>query len=49
MFGREKTQAGVLIELHEKYAFDPKNEEALRAFRNNIWCAFRCEKKISPC
>ena len=38
MFGREKTQAGVLVELHEKYAFDPKNEEAVRAFRNNIWC-----------
>ena len=40
MFGREKTQAGVLVELREKYAFDPKNEEAVRAFRNNIWCVF---------
>ena len=37
MFGRGKEQAGILIELHDEYAFDPSDENALVEFRNDIW------------
>ncbi|KII90242.1 hypothetical protein PLICRDRAFT_40443 [Plicaturopsis crispa FD-325 SS-3] len=37
MFGRERAQVGVLVEPHDDHKFDPKDEEALAAFRNAIW------------
>ena len=38
MFGRGREQAGVLIELHEDYAWDdPNDDQKLTEFRNKIW------------
>ena len=37
MFGREKTQTGVLLELSKEQAFDPNDQSKLVAFRNKIW------------
>ena len=37
MFGREKTQTGVLLELSKEQAFDPNDQSTLVAFRNKIW------------
>ena len=39
MFGREREQAGVLIEPQPEYAIDPNDERALAEFRNKIWYA----------
>jgi long-subunit acyl-CoA synthetase (AMP-forming) len=38
MFGRERNQPGILVEPAEARAFDPADEAALAAFRNEIWC-----------
>lgn len=38
MFGREREQAGLLVEPHPEYAVDPTDEKALADFRNKIWC-----------
>ncbi|EKM51563.1 uncharacterized protein PHACADRAFT_212203 [Phanerochaete carnosa HHB-10118-sp] len=37
MFGREREQAGLLVELAERHAFDPNDEAALVQFRNELW------------
>ena len=37
MFGREREQAGMLIEPHPDHAVDPNDEVALAEFRNKIW------------
>ncbi|TFK51599.1 acetyl-CoA synthetase-like protein [Heliocybe sulcata] len=37
MFGRERNQVGILVEPKTGYAFDPKDETALAAFRNKLW------------
>lgn len=39
MFGRGRTQAGVLIEPHPAHAIDPLDEQAVVAFRQKIWWA----------
>jgi len=40
MFGRERDQAGVLIELKAPYAIDPNNEKDLISIRNTLWFGF---------
>lgn len=37
MFGRGRDEAGVIIDPAPEYAFDPKDESLLIAFRNKIW------------
>jgi hypothetical protein len=37
MFGRERDQAGVLIELKAPYVIDPSNEQDVISIRNNLW------------
>ena len=37
MFGRQREQPGLLVELEAEYSFDPNDEAALTAFRNKIW------------
>lgn len=37
MFGRGRFQNGVLIELEEQFAFDPKESSTLISFREEIW------------
>ena len=37
MFGRDRDQTGVLVELKPEFAIDPKNEKALAAVRNMLW------------
>lgn len=37
MFGRERDQAGVLIELKASYAIDPSNEQDVISIRNTLW------------
>lgn len=39
MFGRERDQAGVLIELKAPYAIDPSNEQDVISIRNTLWFA----------
>ena len=41
MFGREREQAGLLVEPYSEHAVDPADETALAEFRNKIWCAAR--------
>lgn len=46
MFGRGRSQCGVLIEPKPDYAIDPNNEQELIDFRNTIWSVSvsRCPK-----
>ena len=37
MFGRERDQPGVLIELEPKYAVDVNNEQEVIKARNLVW------------
>ena len=37
MFGRGRFQNGVLIDPKPEFAFDPKDEAKLEAFRKSIW------------
>jgi hypothetical protein len=37
MFGRGRFQNGVLIDPKPQFAFDPKDETKLEAFRQLIW------------
>ncbi len=37
MFGREREQAGLLVEPHPERVIDPNDEGALAEFRNKIW------------
>jgi long-subunit acyl-CoA synthetase (AMP-forming) len=48
MFGRERSQAGLLVEPAEHRAFDPTNETALVAFRNEIWPAVEEANRTAP-
>ncbi|KDR79170.1 hypothetical protein GALMADRAFT_1363110 [Galerina marginata CBS 339.88] len=48
MFGRERDQAGVLIELKPTYAIDPKNEKDLIAARNSLWPIVEEANKVAP-
>jgi acyl-CoA synthetase (AMP-forming)/AMP-acid ligase II len=49
MFGRERSQAGLLVEPAEHRAFDPlKDEMALVAFRNEIWPAVEEANRMAP-
>jgi hypothetical protein len=48
LFGRERNQAGVLVEPAEAFAFDPTDESDLAAFRNKIWCASGSQKCLIP-
>lgn len=40
IFGRERDQAGVLIELKPAYQIDISNEKALIDARNMLWLVF---------
>jgi hypothetical protein len=48
MFGRERNQAGLLVEPAEKHMFDPADEAALVAFRNEIWPAVEEANRTAP-
>ncbi|KAK7693158.1 hypothetical protein QCA50_002724 [Cerrena zonata] len=48
IFGRGKTQCGVLIELSERSAFDPSDQSLLIAFRNKIWPHVEEANKLAP-
>ncbi|KAJ3543082.1 hypothetical protein NM688_g5900 [Phlebia brevispora] len=48
MFGREREQAGILIEPHPKYAVDPDDEAALAEFRNKIWPSVEAANRPAP-
>jgi hypothetical protein len=48
MFGRERNQAGILVEPVEHRAFDPADEETLVAFRNEIWSAVEEANRTAP-
>ena len=37
MFGRERTSNGVIVAPKQEFAFDPKDEERVIKFRNDIW------------
>jgi long-subunit acyl-CoA synthetase (AMP-forming) len=37
MFGRERNQAGILVEPHPEHAIDVNDEKAVVEFRNEIW------------
>lgn len=37
VFGHERNQASVLVELKPPYAIDPKNERDLITMRNTLW------------
>ncbi|KDQ23277.1 hypothetical protein PLEOSDRAFT_1068285 [Pleurotus ostreatus PC15] len=40
VFGRGRFQAGILIEPHPNYVFDPEDLEQLNSFRDIVWHAF---------
>jgi long-subunit acyl-CoA synthetase (AMP-forming) len=40
MFGRERNQVGVLVEPRPEHAVDVLDENAVAAFRNEIWSVF---------
>ncbi|KAH8078749.1 acetyl-CoA synthetase-like protein [Cristinia sonorae] len=48
MFGRGKFNAGVLVEPHAQYAFDPSDSEKLAAFRNTIWPSVEKMNEYAP-
>jgi long-subunit acyl-CoA synthetase (AMP-forming) len=48
MFGRERNQAGLLVEPAEHRVFDPADENALIAFRNEIWPAVEEANRTAP-
>ncbi|KAH0828782.1 acetyl-CoA synthetase-like protein [Lanmaoa asiatica] len=48
MFGRERNQAGVLIEPRPEHAIDVNNEKAVAEFRNRIWPVIEEANKRSP-
>ena len=37
MFGRERDQAGILIELKAPYAIDPNKAKDVISIRNTLW------------
>ncbi|KIM43694.1 hypothetical protein M413DRAFT_443603 [Hebeloma cylindrosporum] len=48
MFGRERDQAGVLIELKGPYAIDPTNERDVISIRNTLWPIVEEANKVAP-
>jgi hypothetical protein len=38
MFGRERSQVGILIEPQPEYIVDTRDDKAIAEFRNKIWC-----------
>lgn len=48
MFGRERDQAGVLIELNPTYAIDTANPAALSAMRNTLWPIVEEANRAAP-
>lgn len=48
MFGRGRSQPGVLIEPKPEYAIDPKDSNALAQFRNKIWPYVEEANKLGP-
>jgi hypothetical protein len=48
MFGRARNQAGLLIEPAEHHEFDPADEVALAAFRNEIWPEVEEANRTAP-
>ncbi|KAH9475986.1 putative NRPS-like protein biosynthetic cluster [Psilocybe cubensis] len=48
MFGREREQAGVLIELKPAFAIDPSNEDELIKMRNMLWPIVEEANKVAP-
>jgi hypothetical protein len=48
MFGRERNQAGLLIEPAEHHEIDPTDEAALAAYRNEIWPAVEEANRVAP-
>ncbi|KAF9567997.1 acetyl-CoA synthetase-like protein [Agrocybe pediades] len=48
VFGTGRTQNGILVEPAAKHLFDPKDEAALIAFRNEIWPAVQKANESSP-
>ena len=41
MFGRGRSQTGVLVEPRPEYAIDVTDDEQVAEFRNKIWCVAR--------
>ena len=41
MFGRGRSNPGVIIDPKQEFAFDPEDQEKLAEFRNKIWCVGR--------
>jgi hypothetical protein len=48
MFGRERNQAGLIIEPAEHHEIDPNNEGALASYRNEIWPAVEEANRSAP-
>ncbi|KAH9475908.1 putative NRPS-like protein biosynthetic cluster [Psilocybe cubensis] len=48
MFGRDREQAGVLVELKPAFAIDPSNEKELIKMRNTLWPIVEEANKIAP-
>jgi long-subunit acyl-CoA synthetase (AMP-forming) len=48
MFGRERNQAGLLLEPAEHDEIDPTNETALAAYRNEIWPSVEEANRTAP-
>jgi hypothetical protein len=48
LFGRERNQAGVLVEPADVFAFDPTDASDLAAFRNKLWCASGGQSSLIP-
>ncbi|KAF8956600.1 hypothetical protein BDZ97DRAFT_2062868 [Flammula alnicola] len=48
MFGRERDQAGVLVELKPPYAIDVNDEKELIAIRNTLWPIVEEANKVAP-
>ncbi|KAF7340997.1 Acetyl-CoA synthetase-like protein [Mycena sanguinolenta] len=48
IFGRERSQIGVLIEPTEEYAIDPSDEHQLAKYRNSIWSTIEKANELAP-
>ncbi|KAF4585088.1 putative PKS/NRPS-like protein biosynthetic cluster [Pleurotus pulmonarius] len=48
VFGRGRFQAGILIEPHPNYAFDPEDLDQLYSFRDAIWSTVEEANGIAP-
>ncbi|THH32206.1 hypothetical protein EUX98_g1995 [Antrodiella citrinella] len=48
MFGRGKFNAGIIVDPHPQYAFDPVDTEKLATFRNAIWPSVEKMNDFAP-